>query len=239
MGKVWRPPPAPPKLVIQPPKVDVKSGGADADVQCIGSGSLKAALLALPSVSLDAAGNEMSRIMHEVIVDSQENYVPVLSRALKNSGDSDPWEPGSTRNVNAAEIRGWFGAPGDGEAAAGGDWMGNASDIHGAPIHVSGKIAGAIAAQVGLNEPVSPDVYALAQHEDPTFKHTQDHGAGPNVGFKYLERPFMLRESGILWRISKAIADALGASNNITPSGMDLGGLEKNLQNIGGQYGAR
>lgn len=107
-GKTFRLPPIPPKLKVEPPKF-YKSLGSDAEIgfEVHDATGMIATLLALPQVALDAAGYEMSKIANEVIDDAKENYVPVDTGNLKDSGDFDDYEP--NRGQTLAQIGMWFG----------------------------------------------------------------------------------------------------------------------------------
>lgn len=107
-GKTFRMPTIPPKLKVETPKF-FKSLGDDAEIgfQVHDATGLIGTLLSLPQVALDAAGYEMSKIANEVIDDAKENYVPVDTGNLKDSGDYDDYEP--NRGQTLAQIGMWFG----------------------------------------------------------------------------------------------------------------------------------
>jgi hypothetical protein len=106
---VWKMPPAPRKPAFVPPTVDFISGSEGADVYFSVSGikSLSKNLMELSGASMDAAGNELSVIAHEIIEDAKENYVPFLFGHLKASGDSDEYTPG--KGIQLTQIMMWFG----------------------------------------------------------------------------------------------------------------------------------
>lgn len=106
---VWKGPPLPKKPVIKPKIVEWHGGseGADVSFTISGAKALQANLLSMAESMRDAAGYEMAIAAHEVIVDAQENYVPVRFGHLKASGDSDTYEPGM--GITIAKIAMWFG----------------------------------------------------------------------------------------------------------------------------------
>lgn len=108
-GKTFKMPPLAPKAKFVPPTIDFESGSAGAEVSftCRGLKSLEANLLSMPKIAVDAAGYEMADIAKEVIEDAQENFVPVDTGALKQSGDYDEYEPG--KGIGIAHIAMWFG----------------------------------------------------------------------------------------------------------------------------------
>lgn len=189
MGKVWKMP-APPKLVIKPPTVDIKSGGMGSDVffEVTGSKSLQETLRQLSGVARDAAGMELAQIGHEVILSAKETYVPERFGRLRDSGDSDEYNPLSGVDITTIAI--WFGAPPSG--------LGGGA-----------AISSAVAAQAGLSEEADPSVYALAQHETLYQNYTKA-GTGP----KYLETPFMLAQPTVGPRIARAVAEAWGMNEH-------------------------
>lgn len=112
----WRMPPIPPTPRLEKPKVDFVSGGAGSDVEFSYSGleALEANLLKLGEYAMDAAGYEMANIARDVIADAKgetwdDSMVPILSGALRDSGDHDEYAPGRAQSF--IQIAMWFGAP--------------------------------------------------------------------------------------------------------------------------------
>lgn len=112
----WRMPPLPPIPKLERPKVDFVSGGADSDLSMSYSGleALESNLLKLGGYAMDAAGYEMANIMRDVIADAKgedwdASLVPILTGALRDSGDHDEYKPG--RGQSFIQIAAWFGAP--------------------------------------------------------------------------------------------------------------------------------
>lgn len=108
MGKTWKMPPLPPKAQFLAPKIDFVTSGAGAEVmRLVGAEALAANILMLPMIIRNAANREMSIIAHEIILDAQENYVPVDVGNLRDSGDSDEAVENSTQEIT--QIGMWFG----------------------------------------------------------------------------------------------------------------------------------
>lgn len=114
---VWRMPPPLPKPDPIPRIVDFVSEGAGAEVlRVTGCAQLAANLLQLPLICREAACREMAVIAHEVIETAKATFVPIDTGDLKDSGDSDPYMPGTTQEVT--DIAMWFGGEVGPEAAA-------------------------------------------------------------------------------------------------------------------------
>ena len=198
MGKTFRLPPLPPKLVVQPPKVDFDSGGASADVSfaCSGLQSLSETLLSLGKVYRDAAGYKMADIAHEIIEDAKDNYVPYETGALHDSGDADEYDPATSPDIT--EIAMWFGAPGS-----------QIESSPGARTTLEVTVKRRMTENEGLTQTKDPSLYALEQHENMIYKH---HPPPDQTGPKYLERPFNARAPRMAEEIAESVGIAFGGS---------------------------
>lgn len=181
--------------MIEPPTIDFKSGGSDADVMFEASGleSLAKTILGMGKPIRDAAGWEMSNILFEIIDDSGANYVPKDTMALYDSRGADEYNP--NLNSNFIELACWYGAPVstksqmDFEQAV--DPEGNIKTVK------SHKAGGGFKVK-------RPELYAQDQHENMQYKHP--HGGGP----KYLEIPFNKRVPKMAERIAAACGIVVG-----------------------------
>lgn len=187
MGKTWRLPPIPPKLVVAPPTQDLRINTSNPDVyfKVTGSKSLQDTLLRIGIVARNAVGAEMSAIGRDIIDDARE-IVPQLSFRLRDSGDCDQYQPG-----DPLEIGVWFGGLPTGESSG------------------LENVSFAKASQSGLHEQVDPSVYAAEQHETLHMNYTT-----PGTGPKYLERPFMEHSATVERRLAIAIENAMGGGLN-------------------------
>lgn len=216
------PSPANAQAAKRPPEVTFQSGSEGADVffKATGLQALEDNLRALGKVAVDAAGYEMADIMREVIIDSQENYVPVDTGDLHDAANSDDYTPGSGATIT--KIAAWYASPGD--QGGGPGLAGLTTKAHSGEDTSIGSRAAAQAATVkgkmarlkslheaggGIHE---PRLYALDQHENPTYKHGLNYsGSGPGQ-MEYLKRPFDKKVGSMLQRIGIAVGRAMGTN---------------------------
>lgn len=179
------------------PEITFQSGSEGADVyfQATGLGALEENLKSLGRVAMDAAGYEMAAIMREIIIDSQENYVPVDSGDLHDTADSDEYQP--NRGETITKIAAWYAAPGQGAERVAAPTRASRARL--AELH---EIGGSIH---------DPAKYALDQHENPTYVHGLNW-SGSGLGQpEYLKRPFDAKVPSMLERIGKAVGIGIGA----------------------------
>lgn len=108
MGKTWKAILPAKQVTFNKPTVDFVSGSNGAEVlRVTGAQALRDNILLLPVAAREAAAREMAVIAAEVIEDAKENYVPVDTGDLRDSGDSDDYVPDSTEEVTIVAM--WFG----------------------------------------------------------------------------------------------------------------------------------
>lgn len=186
------------KIKVVPPTIDWKSGSEGAEVyfQSKGAKSLQETLLQLGSGMMEVAVEEMTKIAAEVILDAKENYVPVDTGNLRDSGNSDEYIP--NRGQTVAQIAMWFGGVVTKEEAAHG-----VKDVRGYALEQHENLEyhhPAMDYKTGFGGPV---------------------GGGPpgsgTGGPKYLERPLQVMEPKVVPRIASRIAEAMAeAGGTIT-----------------------
>jgi hypothetical protein len=184
----------PPKKAV--PKVDFQSGGTGADVfyQASGFGAMIENIGNLPKLYKDAAGYEVANILADIIQDSRDNYVPYQNGPLRDSAGSDEYVPAAE---NVLEMGCWYASPGG--------HIGLGSQTR----QVGKKTAHLAAKEQGLHVE-DPSLYAIVQHEDPSFKHPV-LGPVATPQDKYLEKPFNKMIPNVMPRVTKAIEEAGGS----------------------------
>lgn len=225
MSKVWQVPP-PPKVAIQSPdatyRTEVDEG---VSISASGLGAMGANLLALAQGARDAAQYEMSVMLSEILTDSQDNYVPIDTGALREAGDHDTYAPESRAQspkeivADTMRMAVWYAGgialspstvgelSGRGEVHAGhrlGSRVRRNIRTYG-PEHLGFHLQGPQFKEWAHRNPV---IYARDQHENMSYRHGLNwSGTGPGQA-KYLERPFNKAVDQFVPRVSQAVAAA-------------------------------
>ena len=201
MGKLLPPlPPLRPKIAFVAPTQDFSSGNEDlAVIRSFGMKALLANLAILPAAIVDAAGFEVATIMREVILESQETYVPVDTGDLSESGNSDEYVAGSGVG-GIATLRAWFGES-MGETA-------HARGVHDPYLYA-------------LEQHENTEL-----HHPPLHTRTKEmagHAFFRPGGPKYLETPFNNKAPSVAPRVGKAISETLTFSAPFADIAMEAG----------------
>lgn len=222
MSKVFRVPPPVKNPVQQVPLIRVGEGKSNFD-EYIASESdfrVETNLMLLAEGARIAALYEMSKIVEEILIDSQDNYVPIDTGDLRESGDCDRYDPeaqtGDLATPKTFRMAVWYaGAIGPGGSLFG--RMNTESTVHaghrmGSRTRRNIRTYGPEHLGFHLQSPQfkewynrDPPKYALDQHENLSYKHGLNYsGTGPGQA-KYLERPFNAKRSEVAPRIASAI----------------------------------